>query len=535
MSHPFSNADAPFGSARFAEPGEVARAGMLAQRPDSLFTGFIGNRPLWYSGMGGGLLVAGARSGKLTDWLAYNLCSGIYAGSIVFLDMKGEGGAISRDLTPDRKFCIYWNPTKQHNLPFHRINPVDHLCADSLTLVSDTKVFCQNMVAATGSTNGVFFEERAREFLEAVVVTLVRLKGVLTFPDLYQALNLLVGGGETWLDFAFEMSEAESEFVRRVEEEIANSRTDTSGGFKGILGELIKAFACLSDPVLMESVSPPYDFSFAQLCKDKRAYQVYLVCPAEFVESWSPVLKAMFVGAMAYKSRAPSAPRQTWILDECAALGAFPLAVKLFTYGAGIGIRPVAVFQSAKQMKALGPDADTIIQSSAALQCWFGVRDLETATMLSRRIGSETLAYTDKHRREAALYAQQRAAMALFQGRNLIRSAMEFAHNARTARLPVLKQRSLLSPDEILAMPADRQIIFVDGVAHPIFAERRPYYEQAFMAGRYHPNPYYPPQDRVRVKTRGGFAWRRVVVEPVPRQYAHYPQYAGGFWSRVKG
>jgi type IV secretion system protein VirD4 len=66
-----------------------------------------------------------------------------------------------------------------------------------------------------------------------------------------------------------------------------------------------------------------------------------------------------------------------------------------------------------------------------------------------------------------------------------------------------------------------------------MLAERAPYYEQAFMAGRYHPNPYHPPADRVRVKTRWGAVWRPVIHERVPQACAHYPQYADGYWSRI--
>lgn len=81
--------------------------------------------------------------------------------------------------------------------------------------------------------------------------------------------------------------------------------------------------------------------------------------------------------------------------------------------------------------------------------------------------------------------------------------------------------------------PSDKQYIFTDGVP-PIYADRKPYYEQAFMAGRYHPNPYHPPLDRVQVKTRFGHAWRRVVTVPVPPAYAHYPQYRNGIYSYVE-
>ncbi len=527
------NASHPFGSAAFCNPEEVAAAGMFKQRPHSLLIGFLGRWPLWYSGMGGLLLVAGARGGKLKDVLAYNICSGIHAPSMLILDMKGELAAISRDLTPDRKFAIYWNPARLHGIRGNRINPVDYLKIDSPTLVSDTKVFCENMIPPSGSAQSAFFEGRAREFLEAIVLTLVRLKGVLMLPDLYHALNLIPGGGDTWQDFAFEMAESGVPLSARIEEEINESRDDSTGGFHGILGELFKAFACLSDPVLLESVSPPYDFSMAQLCERGQAYQFYAMPPAEFISAWGPVIKAFFVAGMIYKSRAPEAPRQTWVLDECAQLGAFPLAVKLFTYGAGIGIRPWAVFQSLKQMKALGPDAEDIITSSAALQSYFAVRDLNTAETLSRMLGIQTLEYRDTRREAEARLARQKALQALMNGADPFEAGLELAHHSHAATLPAKRGLPLRSPDQLLNMAPDKQIVFADGLAHPIEADRRAYFEQRFMAGRYHPNPYHPPQNRVRVKTAWGHRWRRVIVEPVPRRFAHYPQYADGTWSRI--
>jgi len=528
-----NNASQPFGSARFAESSDLVSAGMFTQRPDSLLVGFWNGRPLWYSGMGGALLVAGARGGKLRDVLGYNVCSGIYAHSMVILDMKGELAAISQDQTPDRKFCIYWNPAGLHDLPRHRINPVDYLRRDNPALVSDTKVFCENMIAASGSTQAAYFEGRAREFLEGIVLTLVRLKGELTLPDLYRIVNLIPGGSDAWLDFAFEMSEAGFPITQRVEEEIAASRSDSSGGFRGILGELFKAFACLSDPTLMESVSPPFDFSMAELTASDQAYQVYLMPPASFVDAWSPVIKALFIAGQVYKARAPSAPPQTWLIDECAQLGAFPMVTKLFSIGAGQGIRPLAVFQSTKQIKALGPDAEMIVTASAQLRSYFAVRDLETASTISRMIGDETLEYRDEHRELRARHARQKALQAFLNGGDPFSAGLDLARESHAQSLPAKRGRPLRAPDQILGLPGDEQILFTDGVPHPILAERKPYYEQAFMAGRYHPNPYHPSGNRVRVKTRWGSRWRKVVVEPVPAPFAHYPQYSNGLWSRI--
>lgn len=534
MASPYENEWNRFGSAGFADEDEIAKAGMFTQRPDSMFVGFMGKRPLWYHGAGGMVMIAGARGGKLRDILGYNVCSGIAAKeTLVVLDPKGELAAISQDQTPDEKFCIYWNPLGLHGLPAHRINPVGHIRAESRTLVSDVKVYVENAIPLSGSATGQYFERRAQELAEGIILTLVRVKGVLLLPDLYEVINLIPGNGEDWKDFAFEMSESGFPISRRIEEEIATARQTESGGFQGILGELFKAFACLSDPVLLASVSPPFDFDLAKLCEGDRRYQFYIMPPAEFIEPWSPVIKALFVGVMTYKSRAPSAPRQTWILDECALLGGFPVVVKMFTYGAGIGIRPWAVFQSAQQMNALGRDAQDIIMSSAAFQNWFAVRDLRTAQNLSQMLGAQSLRYDDDLRQAGARHAKKRALQAALTGGDPFNAGLEYAYQRGEAERRSAQHRLLRTPDELLGMEADKQVVFVDGLSHPLYADRRPYYDERFMAGRFHPNPYHPPCDRVRVRTLWGQAWRPVIREAVPARFADYPQYAGGMWSRV--
>ena len=523
-----------FGSADFANGYDIGAAGMFTQSPTSLFLGFFEGKPLWYDGAGGLLLVGGARSGKLRDVLAYNLCTGIYSkGSLLVLDMKGELGAISQNQTADEKYAAYWNPAALHGLPQMRINPVDYIRKDNPTLYSDVKVFAENMIPRSGSLQGEYFEMRAREFLEAIILTLVEINGVLTLPDLYHAINLIPLNNEEWLAFAFEMQASAIPLAARIESEIASSRSDTTGGFRGILGELFKSFSCLSDPILMDSVSPPHDFSFADLCSSDRFWQFYMMCPAEFVQAWAPIIKSMFVAAMIYKSRAPQAPRQTWILDECAQLRSFPLVIRMFTYGAGIGIRPWAVFQSTSQMNDIGVNAKNIITSSAGLQSYFALRDIDSAKGISEMLGAQTLEFNDPLHQSRARLARQQVFQSLMHGDDPFTAGMMLAQYKFEAGHRTKQRRPLQTPDEVMNANMGEQFIFTDDVAKPILANRAPYYEQRFMAGRFHPNPYHPPLDRVKVRTGLGHQWRKVIEEAVPKQFADYPQYADGRWSRA--
>jgi len=534
MSHPFGSDTWRYGSAGFAREEEVAASGLFTWSPDAIYGGLAFGRPLWFKTPGGVLEIAGARTGKLTDFLAQNICSGVLTGStLLILDVKGELAAISRDQTPDQKFCITWNPFGLHGLPAHRINPFSHLRWSSKWLFSDMKTAIAALIPKSGSSQAEYFELNARRIAEALGLTLVRKNGALTLPDLYDAVLLLTEGGERWLDVAWEMYSSDVPLCRSVEAEIDAARADSSGGWKGILGELQKALACLSDPTLRDSLSPPYDTAMEDLCSTHQAYQVYLMCPPEFIEGWAPVLKSIFAGARTLKSRAPSAPRQTWIIDEAARLKGFEEVVQLFTDGAGIGIRPVAVFQDATQMNDLAPNALRKISSSAALQILFGIRDVETAKRVSDMLGTETLFYGDPLQQSRAEVKLRQAVWSVLSGTGPDTGAAEIDQQAYESGHLSVQQRRLRTPDEILNMAARRMVVFADELPGPFYGERQPYWEQPWMAGRYHPNPFHPPLDRVPVQTRWGPRWRPVVTQEVPARYAHYPQYQDGTWSFI--
>lgn len=529
-----SNAESPFGSARFSNLDEIKRAGMFRKRPGGFYVGLLGGRPIYYHGAAGGALFGGARSNKFTDWVVHNICAGNDHSHLILMDVKGEGAAVSRDVSSDRKHQRFINPFRLHGLPQDRFNPLDFIRAGSPSLVSDLGTFVKQKFPPSGSPQGVYFEGRGRHITRAVSHIITKRDGVLTLTALYRAISQIPVGGDAWLDIAFEMAESGDDDLIAIEKEIDEGRKNGSSAFHGVLGELLNAFSCLADPALMSVFSPPYTFSMEDLLNADQPLQIYIIVPPRYVAEWAPVLKDIFTAAKVYKERHPEAPRQTWIIDECGHLGNFPLIPDLFTIDAGMGIRPFAVFQSIKQMKALGPEADAKIMSSAGLRQFFTIRDLETATTVSKMLGMQTLLYEDEMRSEQARHAKQQAIQAILNGADPLEAMENFEHAAQQALVPSKRARALMDPNEVLGLSGKQQIMWVDGVSNPILAERERYYEQRFMAGRYHPNPYHPPADRVRVKTLFGHGWKKVVREPVPDEFAHYPQYRDGTWSKVR-
>jgi len=290
----------------------------------------------------------------------------------------------------------------------------------------------------------------------------------------------------------------------------------------------------LSDENILAAVSPPYDLSLTDLVEGKQLSRLGLIIPAEYLEGVSPILKTTFASLYSIKAQRPESPQMTLFIDEAGQLGAFPMLIKAFTYGAGLGIRPVAVFQSTKQMAAIGENAENIITSSAQLRTYFGVRDYETAAMVSNMIGTQTLAFADKPKQAQARHAKRQALLGMINGDDPIKSAIEIGYQSQEENRQSLMQRKLMLPEEILGMQNDKMLFFVDGVSKPALVDRKAYWDCRLLAGRYHPNPYHPPSDRVRVKTLLGYRWRKVVREDVPDCYSHFPQYSDGKWSRIE-
>ncbi len=134
-------------------------------------------------------------------------------------------------------------------------------------------------------------------------------------------------------------------------------------------------------------MSGPFDASPQDLCRKDQVYHLYLMVPEDMIESWAPMVKVILASAKTLKRRAPDAPRQTWVIDEAGRLFGYSQIVRLFTDGAGIGIRPFVVFQDFEQANKLMPGGAHLIASSAAVKMFFGVRDDVTAKLVSNLLG----------------------------------------------------------------------------------------------------------------------------------------------------
>lgn len=520
-----------FGSAHWADANSMRPL----LRGSGLYFGLDEQgRVLRHPGDGPALMIAGSGAGKaVSGGLMYNACT--YPGSMLIADFKGEIAAVSlaaQAALGKHAYCV--NPAGILSLPNHATDPLDILKLGSAKLVPDAKMISEMLVPLSGSGNGKYFEEKARLLLEALMLAGAEQSGVGCLRNLYRIANAIEGSPETWLSFLKQMSLSAYEHVRSIAGEMFYKQKDAPKEFGAIVSEAKKALSFLDDPAFLSGLEQP-DFSLEVLCE--RACNVYINIPAEYIGIWSPYLRLLIGVAMLYKQRRPDAPRVVFIVDEAGQLGRAEFLLRAVTFGRGAGIVTQIIFQDIGQItRHYGRESVQTFIGSSQVRQFFGVRDLETAEMLSRMLGNQTLSFDAELEQAAARRNQAHIARELMAGADPFEAGLNYAHQARAAADRKKMARALLSPDEILRMPEDRQILFISGInCPPVAAWRRPYFLHRELTGKFMPNPYHPPLDTVRIPGCFGMRVRCVVTEPVPKRFAQFPQYASGSWSYIKG
>lgn len=527
------NEDYRFGSAAWAGEAEVRAAGLFAPKGPQI--GYVGERPIHLDGDAPVLVTAGAGAGKTRDFLAYIVCRSPGQRAVV-LDPRGELGAISIHVHAGYgDFAWFWNPRRLCGLPHHRCNPLDILDPGSPHFHSDARFIAEGFIPLSEGS-GRYFGLRARDWLENIMKARVEAAGGTSLPDVYRTLTVVESDAEAWASQLEAMLGSRFEGVRRTAGEMLAKQQDAPREFGAIMGELYAHLGFLDDPALRAALDNA-EVSLAALCDDRQPAKLFLNIPAEGLSIWSPLVRLIFTVTMLYKSRLPERPRITLIVDEAGQLGRFEALLRAFTFGRGAGVRAFAIFQDIGQIiRHYGAPALQSFMGSAQLRTFFGVRDYDTARLVSDMLGSETLHYDDTLQQDGARRVKWDTLARVAGGGDPFAAARDYAHSRRAALHRAKQARPLMTPDEVLALPEDKAIHFISGKnLRPLLADKYPYFTRREMAGLYLANPYHPPVDSVPVATRLGMRRVPIVSGPVPRHLAGFPQHRGGVWSTVQG
>jgi len=529
-----------FGSASWASGFDLAKAGLTGN--SGLFIGYKDNQQLRIDSDAPMITFGGAGSGKTRDLLGYVVCTSPGLPMLI-LDPRGELERISRiQHTLNGEYAYRWNPTGMLGTGGHACNLLDILTLNSPSFHSDTKFIAEGLITLSGGGSSRYFEQSARRYAEAILKSDVEQDGYTSFPRFYRTVSAIESDPHTWGTTLEAMLNSQFQDVRRVAGEMIAKQNESPKEFGSIIAELYNNTNFLSDPALIASLKDKRDreygnqvtFSLAELCRTDPVRKIFLNIPAECLSIWSPVIRVFFTVAMLYKTRNPQARRILLLVDEAGQLGKFEALMRAVTFGRGGGIKAWSIWQGIGQVqRSFSPQEFQTFMGSCQVRQFFGVRDYETAKLISDMLGQESLQYDDTLAQSRARKSRMDVMQKAMSGQDPFTLGHELAHHKMAQNHRSTQARALMTPEEILSMPEDRQILFVSGLnLKPTYGEKYPYYTCREMAKyQYLPNPYHPPTDSVRVQGMFGAKYIPVITEPVPEKYALYPQHSDGTWS----
>jgi len=527
------------GSARWATAAELKRAGLLGAEPT---LGYFGNVPLGLRSDAPKISVGGSGAGKFRDLLVAMAIGAFLAEHIdhhYFGDSKGEiAGTLAWALIRFGIYGYFLNPMGLHGLPNHACNPLDMLKPDSPTLRADCKLFAEALLTLSGASDGQYFEVVGRRIDAILLEVAVRAFGYVDLPTLYEMLQALSTGGSDWESLRRSMMEMGGD-IAATAAEIEDKRTGAPREWSAVMATILNELSFMAIPQVQASTQGGGSerFSLAAVASAEPKIAIFDMIPVEFSELLAPLQRLNITALTLYKQRAPASGRLHITIDEAGNLKRFNLLRKLYTLGRGLSCQVHAIYQSTSQLvENFGAAGAQTILGSSQVRQFFGIRDYETAELVSKMLGRTTLSYANRTYRAEQRRQGAQALYKLLHGGDPFEAAFAAAHHGEQAGALEQQPRALLTPDEVLALPADRQILFISGIdVPPILAERRPYWCAPRLAGLYFPNPFHPPADRVRVATRFGSRWRRVVTEDVPFHLTDFPQHDAGYRKIIKG
>ena len=468
-----SGADAFFGltgdshgSARFANRKELKKL----QREDGLL---IGRNPhtgrlLPYDGPAHLITLAPTRAGKGVGTVIPNLLAA--ERSVLVIDPKGENARIAGEARQRFGTVHVLDPFEVSGHPSAAYNPLDRLTPDSLDLGEDAASLTEALVMdPPGQVTEAHWNEEAKAILGGLIMfcvchedrdrrSLATVREYLTLPPekLRALLELMQDSDEA----GGLIARAANRFLGKADREAAS-----------VLSNAQRHTHFLDSPRIARCLARS-DFAFADL--RHRITSVFLVLPPNRMDAYSRWLRLLVSQALQDIARDAERPQSAsegrserlktpalFLLDEFAALGRLEAVERAMGLMAGYGLQLWPILQDMSQLKDLyGERAGTFI-ANAGVQQVFGVNDFETAKWLSQMMGQETAGFqTDSFKPG---------------------DGPSFSNN--------LTGRDLLTPDEIMQLRPENQLLRVQGQATAVAQKLRYYADPEFKG-------LFVPQDQ---------------------------------------
>jgi type IV secretion system protein VirD4 len=452
-----------YGSARWATAREIDRAGLT--RDAGVFLGCHHRSYLRHAGPEHVMAFAPTRSGKGVGLVVPTLLS--WTGSAVIHDIKGENWELTAGWRSLFSHALLFNPTdarSAHYNPLLEVRRGEHE-------VRDVQNIADIMVDPEGALERRnHWEKTSHSLLVGAILhvlyaeeekTLARVATFLSDPQrpFVATLKRMMSTNHIGTQDAPQVHPVVASAAREVLNKSDNERS-------GVLSTAMSFLGLYRDPTVAE-VTSRCDWRIADLLDAKRPVSLYLVVPPSDISRTKPLVRLILnqIGRRLTEQldtgREGRGKRQLlMMLDEFPALGRLDFFETALAFMAGYGIRAFLIAQSLNQIERAYGEHNSILDN-CHVRVAFATNDERTARRISDALGTAT------EQRAMRNYAGHRLAPWL---------AHVMVSRQETAR-------ALLTPGEVMQLPATDALVLVSGLA-PILAKKLRYYEDANFCDR---------------------------------------------------
>ena len=450
------------GDARFASRSDLARKGLLKNHANGIVVGRYGRSLVRLHGQQFVILAAPTRSGKGVGVVVPNLLE--YGDSVVVLDIKQENFGLTSGWRQQQGHEVFlFNPFAEDRRT-HRWNPLRYVSEDAAFRVSDLMGIAA-MLYPDGADEQKFWVSQARNAFMAFALYLfdcdsqARAEG---FPHSRRptlgAVYRLSSGDGTPLKPYLQGLAGRTFLSEAGRNALANLLSQADETFASIMGTLKEPLNAWINPVLDAATSED-DFLLTDVRKKRMTIYVGIQ-PNKLAES-RLIVNLFFSQLINQNTRElpqanPALKYQCLLLmDEFTAIGKVDIIGSAVAYMAGYNLRLLPIIQSMAQLDAVyGKEVSRTLITNHALQIVFAPREQQDANDYSEMLGYTTVRRTSVTR-----------------GKEVSRSE-------------VLERRALMLPQELKAMPAEKEIFFFEGMAHPVMCDKIVYYKDKHFTSR---------------------------------------------------
>ncbi len=457
-----------YGSARWATRGEIDQAGLHGDA--GVLLGRIGDRYLRHAGPEHVMAFAPTRSGKGVGLVVPTLLS--WTGSTVVHDIKGENWALTAGWRSRFSHCLLFNPTDSRSAKYNPLLEVRRGANE----VRDVQNIADILVDPEGALERRnHWEKTSHSLLVGAILHVLYAEEAKTLARVATFLSDPQRSFASTLRNMMSTNHLGDNNNPRVHPVVASAAREllnkSENERSGVLSTAMSFLGLYRDPTVAD-VTSRCDWRIADLIEGERPLSLYLVIPPSDISRTKPLIRLVLNQIGRRLTEHLDAPgtasrkhQLLMMLDEFPALGRLDFFETSLAFMAGYGIRAFLIAQSLNQIEKAYGDHNSILDN-CHVRVAFATNDERTAKRISDALGTAT------EQRAMRNYAGHRLAPWL---------AHVMVSRQETAR-------ALLTPGEVMQLPATDELVLISGLA-PIRATKLRYFQDQNFATRVAPAP----------------------------------------------